>query len=345
MNLKGTEMPSNLLIGMNIHRWGPPCFSYDKSVFEQNIDTCKSMGTEIIRYNNSFRGENALSDVLLVADEIKKRDMKIMLVIDDCKWQDREITGEIGDLSAYYEEYMFNIASSLKGRIDIYQVFNEMDVAAMHGDIANIILPGKDGREKGEYDCVLWKRAAAAVKGALKGIKKGDPDAKTSINFSWWHTALIYELYNEGCRWDITGIDWYSDCEEVSSIESLIKDLRANIPKSDLMICETNFWMHPMKRDPEEKREALKDRETRNEDQAAWVDGFIDKLVGLEEPKLKAVIFYELLDESFFERNKGGYYGESHFGFIECNENGGNQVKKPAFYTLERKTKELKNKR
>lgn len=236
------------------------------------------------------------------------------------------------------------ISSSLRDKVDIYQIYNEMDVHLMGGNIANIFLTRADGKEKGEYDCVLWDKAVAAVKGAIKGIKEGYPEGKTCINFTWWHTALIYELYELGVRWDIIGIDWYSDCEEVSSIDSLMNDVTAHIPDMDIMICETNYWMNLHNRYPEERKEALKKAENRYKWQAEWVPEFIDKLVELNNPKLKAVILYELLDEPIFEKNSGNYNGEVHFGFIECDENGDNQVRKPAFYSLQNKIKELKYK-
>lgn len=334
-------MACNISVGMNIHRWGPPCFAYPKVMIEQNLDTCKELGIKIIRYNNSNRGENGLADAKYVATQVKDRDMKFMLVIDDSQWVNPDVSGEKENLESYYEDYMYRISSELKGLVDVYQVFNEMDVTAMRGDIANIILPGKDGKEKGEYDSVLYERAINAVKGALRGIRKGDPDAKTCVNFAWWHTALIYEMCKEGCRFDIIGLDWYSDCEEVSSIDLLLEDVKNHIPDSSFMICETNYWMHPMGRDPIEKQEALKVKEKRDENQAKWVADFIQKLIDLDEPKIKSVIFYELLDEPVFEKNKGSYHGESHFGFIECDENGTNQVKKPAFYSLQEKIKEI----
>lgn len=334
-------MSCNISVGMNIHRWGSPCFAYPKEMLEQNLDTCKELGIGLIRYNNSNRGENGLADAKYVATQVKNRDMQLMLVIDDSQWTNPDVTGAIESLESYYENYMYRISSELKGLVNVYQVFNEMDVTGMRGDIANIILPGKDGKEKGEYDSVLWERAMASVIGALKGIKKGDPDAKTCINFAWWHTAMIYEMYNSGCRWDITGFDWYSDCEEVSSIDLLINDVKKHIPDTDFMICETNYWMHPMGRDPIEKQEELKVKEKRYAGQAKWVAEFIQKIIELKDSKIKSVIFYELLDEPVFERNKGSYNGESHFGFIECDENGANQVRKPAFYTLQEKIKEI----
>ena len=55
---------------------------------------------------------------------------------------------------------------------------------------------------------------------------------------------------------------------------------------------------------------------------------------------MKAVIFYELMDEPVNEGN-GNYCGEAHFGFIECDENGANRKIKPAFYSLHQKIKEI----
>ena len=137
--------------------------------------------------------------------------------------------------------------------------------------------------------------------------------------------------------------DWYSDCEEVSSIELLMNDVMTNIPDSDIMICEVNYWMNIHPRYPEERKQALKIAENRNKWQAEWIPEFIDTLIDCNNPRLKAVIFYELLDEPAFEKNKEGYYGEAHFGFIECDENGKNQVKKPAFYSLQEKINEINN--
>ena len=56
---------------------------------------------------------------------------------------------------------------------------------------------------------------------------------------------------------------------------------------------------------------------------------------------------YELLDEPAkeYDNETGvyqGYEGEAHLGFIECNRNGGDQVLKPAFYTLQAKIAQLR---
>ena len=331
-------MNSELKFGMNIHNCGYD--SYPLEYLEENIDACKELGMDIIRFNQSSLEADAIEEVKSVSRLCHKRDMKLMLVVDTTSYTRIDSLHEIEtEMAKYYKE----LSSSYKDAVDVYQIYNEMDVRCMGGSIANIFLTPADGKEKGEYDYILWDKSIAAVKGALKGMKEGYPEGKTCINFAWWHTALIYELYRKGCRWDITGIDWYSDCEEVSSIELLMNDVVKNIPDTDIMICEVNYWMNLHRRYPEERKQALKKAEERYALQAEWVPEFIDKLLKCNNPGLKAVIFYELLDEPNFEEDRGDYIGESHFGFIECDRHSGNRLKKPAFYSLKDKIGRIKS--
>ncbi len=328
-------MVKNIAVGMNIHRSGYA--AYPAENLEKNLDLCKEMGMDYVRYNNSSFSDEAKAETIKVADACHQRGMKIMLVLDG---QQYHTNNDIEDLEAYYEEYMYGVGKAYGDKIDVYQLFNEIDVAAMHGDIANIILPGKDGREIGEYDSVRVDKAIRAMKASIKGLKSAYPEAVVCMNFAWWHTAILYEMLKQGCKFDIIGLDWYSDCEEVSDIRDLVAELETTVPDSLLMINETNFWMHPMKRDPIEKQENLKVKELREKNQAEWVCQFIDKLVEMNNPKIIGVHFYELLDEAMYEIRKGSYNGESHFGFIECDQNGNDYVFKPAFYALKEKIKE-----
>ena len=326
-------------IGMNIHREGGVFKAYPFKDIEKNIDACKDMGMDIVRYNQVCRNDEEIERVIKVSDLCHRRDMKLMLCVDSRFFTDIESLEEIENTAA---DFYRNMASKLGNKVDFYQIYNEIDITCMRGTIANIFLTPKDGKEKGEYDCVLWERSVAAFKGALRGMKEGCPEAKTCINFAWWHTALIYELYELGLRWDIVGIDWYSDCEEVSSIEELMNDVIEHIPDADIMICETNYWMNLHNRYPEERKEALKKDENRYKWQAEWVPEFIDTLLKINNPRLKGVIFYELLDEPIYEEDNGSYHGESHFGFIECDRYGQNRKPKPAYFALQKKCKELK---
>ncbi|MBE6611321.1 MAG: hypothetical protein E7632_02410 [Ruminococcaceae bacterium] len=62
----------------------------------------------------------------------------------------------------------------------------------------------------------------------------------------------------------------------------------------------------------------------------------------LDEPRFKGVIFYELLDEPGFERNAGHYNGESHFGFIACDEHGQNRRPKPVCAAITEAIREVR---
>ena len=102
--------------------------------------------------------------------------------------------------------------------------------------------------------------------------------------------------------------------------------------------------MNLHQRYPEERKEALKKAENRDKWQAEWVVEFVEKLIEINNPRLKAVMFYELLDEPIYEEDRGSYHGESHFGFIACDKDGQNRQPKPVFYDLQEKLKELKGK-
>ena len=330
-------MPKDIIVGVNVHNPGYTPYS---NTLEQKLDDARDMGMKIIRYNNSSNAPEDLAQVKLVADECHKRGLKLMLCVDNYGWAKQEgHTDE--EWEAFWENYFEIISSTLKDNIDIYQVFNETDNACMGGNIFNITSRPHDGKHIEEYDYVMIGSLVCAMRGALKGLKKGYAGAVTSMNFCWWHTAALYKLYEEGCRWDIIGIDWYSDCEEVSSIDLLLADVVGHIPEGDFMICETNQWMNFHARWDEEKRALIANKESRDALQAEWVPSFIQKLYDLDEPRFKGVIFYELLDEPGFESNAGTYHGESHFGFIECDSHGENRVYKPVCKTASNKIKEL----
>ena len=331
-------MNSKMKFGMNIHN--EKYESYPAADLEKNIKSCKELGMDIVRFNQSSISPEGIEEIKRVSNLCHKNGMKLMLVVDKNAPYFMDLP--LDEIESQMAEYYKKLSSSLLDAVDIYQIYNEIDVHLMGGNIANIFLTPADGKEKGEYDCVLWERMVAAVKGALRGTEEGYPEGKTCINFAWRHTAFIYELYNIGCRWDITGIDWYSDCEEVSSIKLLMEDVMKNVPDCDIMLCEVNYWMNIHDRYPKERKEELKKAENRYKWQAEWIPEFIDTLIDCNNPRLKGIIFYELLDELNFEEDSGKYQGESHFGFIECDRKGQNRIKKPAFFSLQQKVKEIK---
>ncbi|MBE6758232.1 MAG: hypothetical protein E7552_06790 [Ruminococcaceae bacterium] len=326
-----------MIVGMNLHNrtYTPYC-----NTQEQNLDDCAAARMKIIRFNSPAQTPEDIAEIRAMADGCHARGMEFLLCIDHYhQWQNWDQPLE--ELETFYEEFMAGVSAALQGAVDVYQVFNETDVACINGNIFNIVLPAKMGRELGEYDCVLCEKCLYAMRGALRGLKRGYPSVKTSMNFCWWHTALIYDLYEKGCRWDVIGIGWYSDGEELSSIDLIVTDVCQTIPDADIMICETNQWMNLHERWDEAKRDVVRNRESRNALQAEWTASFIQKVYDMHEPRFKGIIFYELLDEPRFEREQGAYHGESHFGFAECNDEGGDRIYKPAWYAVADKIREL----
>ena len=181
-------MKKELLSGINIPHSG---YTPYRETLEENLDAAAGMGMNIIRYNNSGNSPEALAEIRRVADGCHRRGMKLMLCMDHSFWQ-RKNGESTEEIEAFYEKHMEKTASALGDAVDIYQIFNETDVACMHGDIRYIVTKQANGLDAGEYDSMMFAGAIAGVKGSLRGLKRGYPGAVTSVNFSWWHTALNY---------------------------------------------------------------------------------------------------------------------------------------------------------
>ena len=182
----------------------------------------------------------------------------------------------------------------------------------MHTDIGEIYNHG-DGKVPEEYDPKRLANTAPAVKAALKGMKDGDPDCVTVINYCWWHTYYIEYLAAHGCEWDITGLDWYSDAENKSSALEVFDWLNNKFGNRPIMICETNWWAY---------LESDKSEEERQEMQEKFVCEFTEHLYKNAPDNFMGLIFYELMDEPAFEINHGTFHAESHFGFVNCDRKG-----------------------
>lgn len=58
--------------------------------------------------------------------------------------------------------------------------------------------------------------AREAMRAIMKGVRDGDPEAKTVVNFSWKHCGILEMLSADGLEWDINAIDWYSDMDKAA---------------------------------------------------------------------------------------------------------------------------------
>lgn len=330
-------MKKDFIFGMNVHNKGYQ--SYPDKNLDFMLDECEQMHQNLIRFNFVPRTNEDYRYIETVIDKIHSRGMKIMLCVDSLDTL-RVPMEEIPD-AAY--NYYYGLSSRLGTKVDIYQLYNELCVWGMHNDIGNIVNCGSDGKDVIDYDPSRFERAVIGVKAATEGLKAGCSDAVSCVNVSWWHTALIYEICRNGALIDVIGLDWYSDCEAGSSIEQLLDELTVKLAGRDFMFCETNYWMHPHPKFSDEQNARVFIDEKRNCAQAEWVSAYTKRAYGLTEkyPAFKGIIHYELMDEPAFEKHDGKYNGESHFGFIACDANGNDPVRKPAFYALKEAIEEL----
>ena len=160
------EKDEGLKFGMNIHHSGYQ--AYPEMDLEKNIKACKDLGMDIVRFNKSTADGPALTEIKRVSDLCHKNGMKLMLVVDSTDHYNMPLTVE--EIEAKKKEHFYNLSSALGDAVDIYQIFNEIDVHCIHGNKDSLYVQKPDGNN---YDAIMWERSLAAVKGALKGIEEG----------------------------------------------------------------------------------------------------------------------------------------------------------------------------
>jgi hypothetical protein len=128
-------MNSKFKFGINIHNKFYQ--SYPASDLEKNIAYCKELGLDIVRFNRSCSiGDiDAIKEVEIVSDLCRKNGMKLMLVDDGRAFASMESLDEIEMKMAEHYKY---VSATLRDKVDYYQIYNELDVYGMGGNIANI---------------------------------------------------------------------------------------------------------------------------------------------------------------------------------------------------------------
>ena len=325
-------MRKDFIFGMNIHNNGYE--AYPQHYENEYRDLCKDLGMDIIRFNFNPTDEETFEYAIHTAKFYKNNGFKFMLCMDYPWWEDKT--------EEEFYEYFKTVGSRMRGYVDYYQIFNEIDVGAMTADEGGLYNPG-DGLIIDNYNPRLVKKAITAVKGALLGIKEGDPDAETCINFSWWHTKLL-ELFDEnGCVWDVTGLDWYSEMEDISSVTHLLAWLERRFPGRDVLFCECNWRTFTNQHDivVENGKKAVNKGYTaieRDALQAVWISDFMNLLKTADCKNLRGIILYELVDQIAYGEN----HAEAMYGFMRCERNGDNKIPKTAYLVLKNKIAELK---
>lgn len=289
--------------------------SYPIRSVEEQIDLAAELGVTIYRFNLNPKSPADLDYLDIVVDLVERYGMKLMLVMDDN-------TASPDILRMRYE----TVAKRYNGKnghgtIPYIQVFNEVDVWCMNAkDFSDKPAIEGDGTLPSHYSHKALEQMLPRFKAAIAGVKAGNPQCKTIINISYMHTYLFDYLKDHGVKWDITGLDWYANMGEYDKI---LKRVQGRYSQ-DIFICETNIW--PFNAGMQQEYE----------NDTTFLPNAM-RHVYRNYPRVKAMIFYELLDEPDFEIHKGQYEGESHFGFVKVNKSDFSiGAKKPIYHQVQK---------
>ncbi|MDD5323186.1 MAG: CARDB domain-containing protein [Methylococcales bacterium] len=268
----GGSSVSNPFFGFAGHFWGP----YANSSATTLLDLVQKAGAGIYRVDLKT-DTYALTDALLSA--AATRNIKLLAILQS---PDSTYTSAFNEAKAFATKYA--------GRISYYQISNEQDLAT--GTIQG------DGALPTDYDNTLYAQAKTRIQGLLDGVRAGDPSAKAIINFTWLHYGFIQRLINDGIKFDIIGIDWYSNMGDIANVRgnfNLPVYLKSQFGKP-LWVNEGNRW-----------EGSTGGNETA---QATYISQITTAMCN--NPNINAYIVYELLDEPGaspeFEKHMGLLY-------------------------------------
>ncbi|MDD5320823.1 MAG: glycosyl hydrolase [Methylococcales bacterium] len=190
--------------------------------------------------------------------------------------------------------HAFNEASKYRGKIKFYEASNELDTWTK-------MLA--DGAEGIQYNPIRYHKARGFLKGLVDGIHKADPEAKVLVdNAGWCHYGFLNSLWEDGLRWDITAVHWYSDhgnIEKAGCRNANVAKIHASFGKP-IWITEFN------------KKSSV--TEDDQEAAAVWISDFMNQINRIA-PKynIQAAFVYELFDEPTLTG------GEQFYGILNHN--------------------------
>jgi hypothetical protein len=276
----------NPFFGMCGHSWQP----YTNHSATTIINRVKSAGAGIYRVDLGT-GAYALTDALLAA--ANAGGIKLLAILQS---PDATYAG------AYNEALAFS--SAYAGKIPYYQISNEPDLQC--GTV------GGNGQLPSDFDDTLYAATKTKLQGLLDGVRAGDPSARAIVNFTWTHYGIVQRLFDDGLVFDIIGVDWYSNMDDITNTVgglNMPSYLKSQFGKP-VFITEGNRW--------EGSTGGL---ETTQRD---YINQIVQSMYRNKD--ISAYIAYELLDEP-----EAGVEFERHMGLMYAPT-----AEKPAFSAYKR---------
>ncbi len=243
--------------------------SYPEKNLKTQVKLAAELGSKIYRFNYNPVTEEDFAYLDTVLAEVLAYGMDMMLVLDDAQGTPEAIAQRIGATAARYT------ASSPHGFIRYLQVFGEADIPALLDSNPTDV---PDGSRPSHYSDAVINDWYGRFQSALGAIRAVNTDSKTVISISYLHYGFLTALKNKGLQWDIIGLDWYAD---MGAFSRVLTPVKANFTQ-DILITETNI------------------RPSGNNTYApistwSWLTDGMAAVYA--EPRVKGLIFYELMDE------------------------------------------------
>lgn len=177
---------------------------YSDKIWQKQVAFASNLGVGYVRtgwepegWYNGKLDPIGLSQALI--KEIETQGMRTYLGFGE--------NGKITDSTNPYQDgydLANQIASANKGHVDYYQLANEISSESLKG----AEFPGD---ETSQYDLEKYQKIKDWLNGAIDGVKKADPQAKTVVVGQWTQIAFFDMLSEDGVNYDIIGWDWFSD--------------------------------------------------------------------------------------------------------------------------------------
>ncbi|MDP9090786.1 MAG: glycoside hydrolase family protein [Pseudomonadota bacterium] len=157
-----------------------------------------------------------------------------------------------------------------------------------------------DGSGRSQYDPHRYHQARGLIRGLIDGIHSTDAAAKVLVDDAGWcHYGFLQMLWEDGVRWDITAVHWYSDqgdIEHAGCKGANVAAIHASFGRP-VWVTEFNY---------KELGTAA----------ATWIPSFMSQIRGAASNyRIEAAFVYELLDEPSLQGL------EAHFGILDQNGN------------------------
>lgn len=208
----------------------------DWTISKPQFDAAKELGVEYVRVGIPDWAMERQDELILPAVEYANSiGIKIVLGFDPVEGNPVKMAEE---KNIYEDGFKWGkeIASRYKGKVNYYQLSNEVTGTAMKDSWSGV--------SDESYDPAKYQKVIQWLKGASNGVHQSDPGAKRVVTGHWLGFGFFKMAIRDGLDFEVIGWDWYGQNKDLTRIESgdkvynLIEELSSF--NKELWIAEAN---------------------------------------------------------------------------------------------------------